>query len=408
MSEVAEPPPASFEAPEPLTQEYVERTISSAIPESDRKYLGDEQPEKVVPEKPEKKAEKKKPEIGDTEIPLDDDEPEKVVDEGEEEDDEEAPEVKGETDKAKSDAKWKQYREAARENPKLKSELATLKKQVAQLSDQSELDNLRQHVQALEQERGRLARLVEEGSIEHSDIWQQQVMEPLNNMWEDVQTIAKRNGMDPQELANILQNKDDETLQSYMDEHSTRPGDRHYLFGMIRDIDRIEKTKAYLRENSHELSQRSKQEMEARRNHYFQSMGAARQQAVSNIVPKFEQKILTVLPKDLRRNLQDDLKYILDFDHWEPDVQMFAGVSAVVLPDLLDSYNRLRGQLREAKAELIKFRGGSPKLTNGSRAPVAPVREEEETPTPTLAKTNLSDFAEESTKRIRQALGYRK
>ena len=80
MSDVAEPSPAT-EAPEQLTQEYVEKTISSAVPESDRKYLGEEQPEKTVPEK---KAQKKKPEIGDTEIPLDD-EPEKVVDEGEEE-----------------------------------------------------------------------------------------------------------------------------------------------------------------------------------------------------------------------------------------------------------------------------------------------------------------------------------
>lgn len=400
MSEAGEAP--ATEAPEQLTQDYVDKTISSAIPESDRKYLGEEQPEKTTPEK----KEKKKPEIGDSEIPLDD-EPEKVVDEGEEEDEEAAPEVKGETDRAKSDAKWKQYREAARENPKLKSELQTLKQQVAQLSDQGEVNNLRQHVQALAQERERLVRLVEQGSIEQSDIWNQQVMEPLNNMWEDVQTIAKRNGMDPQALANLLQNKDDEALNSYMDEHSTRPGDRHYLFGMIRDIDRIEKHKAYLRGNAHELTQQSKQEMEARRNHYFQSMGAARQQAASSIVPKVEQKILAVLPKDLRRNLQDDLKYILDFDHWEPDVQMFAGVSAVVLPDLLDSYNRLRGQLREAKAELIKFRGGAPKLANGSRAPVAP-REEEETPPPTLAKTNLSDFAEESTKRIRQVLGYRK
>lgn len=402
MNEAPEAP-ASSEAPaEQLTQEYVEKTISSAVPESDRKYLGEEQPEKTS----EKKAQKKKPEIGDSEIPLDDDEPEKVVDEGEEED-EDAPEIKGETDRAKSDAKWKQYREAARENPKLKSELQTLKQQVAQLSDQSEVNNLRQHVQALAQERERLVRLVEEGSIEQSEVWQAQVMAPLNNMWEDVQTIAKRNGMDPQALANILQNKDDEALNNYMDEHSTRPGDRHYLFGMIRDIDRIEKTKAYLRQNSHELSQRSQQEMDARRNYYFQNISAARQQAASNIVPKIEQKILAVLPKDLRRNLQNDLKHILDIDHWAPDIQMFAGVSAVVLPDLLDSYNRLRGQLREAKAELIKFRGGSPKVANGSRAPVAP-REEEETPAPTLAKTNLSDFAEESTKRIRQALGYRK
>ena len=121
-----------------------------------------------------------------------------MVDEGEEEDEEAAPEVKGETDKAKSDAKWKQYREAARENPKLKSELQTLKQQLAKLSDQSEVNTLRQHVQALAQERERLVRLVEQGTIEQSDIWNEQVMTPLNNMWEDVQTIAQRNGMDPQ------------------------------------------------------------------------------------------------------------------------------------------------------------------------------------------------------------------
>jgi hypothetical protein len=238
-------------------------------------------------------------------------------------------------------------------------------------------------------------------------MWHQQVMAPLNAMWEDVQTIAQRNGMDPTALANLLQNKDDEALQNYMDEHNTRPGDRHYLFGMIRDIDRIEKQKAYLRTNSHELSQRSQQEMEARRNHYFQSIGSARAKAIESIMPKMEQKILAVLPKDLRRNFQNDLKYILDFDRWEPDIQMFAGLSAVVLPDLLDSYNRLRGQLREAKTELIKFRGGSPKISGGGRTPTAP-KDEEETSPDSLIKTSLTDFADESTKRIRQALGYRR
>ena len=134
-----------------------------------------------------------------------------------------APEIRGETDKAKANAQWKQYREAARENPKLKSENQTLKRQIAQLNDQSEVNTLREHVQALAQERERLVRLVEQGSIEQSDMWNEQIMTPLNNMWEDVQTIAQRNGMDPQALANLLQNKDDEALNNYMDEHSTRP-----------------------------------------------------------------------------------------------------------------------------------------------------------------------------------------
>ena len=406
MNEVAESP---VESPAELTQDYVERTISSAIPESDRKYLGEEQPEKVIPDKTQKTQKKaeKKPEIGDSEIPLDDEEPERAVDEDEDESEDEAPpEERTESDKAKAATKWKQYREAYRENPKLKSENQSLKRQVAQLSDQSEVRTLREHVQALAGERERLVRLVEQGNIEQSDMWNEQITAPLDSMWEDVQTIAKRNGMDANHLARLLQNGDDEVLQNYMDEHSARPGDRHYLFGMIRDIDRIEKHKQYLRANSHELSQRSRQEMMAQRDNYVKGVSSQRSSAIEAIVPKIEQKILSVLPKDKRRNLQSDVKYILDFEKWEPDIQMFAGVSAVVLPDLLDSYNLLRSQLKEAKAELVRFRGGTPRITTGGKAPRVV---EEEAPAPAaLAKTSLTDFAEESTKRIRQAMGYRK
>ena len=137
-------------------------------------------------------------------------------------------------------------------------------------------------------------------------------------------------------------------------------------------------------------------------------MHGQRTSAVEKIIPKVTEKILNILPRDKRRDLKNDAKYILDFDNWEPDIQMFAGVSAVVLPDLLDSYNMLRAQLKEAKTELVRLRGGAPRITTGSRAPRAPIAEEEEPAPATLAKTDLSDFAEESTRRIRQAMGYRK
>ena len=244
--------------------------------------------------------------------------------------------------------------------------------------------------------------------FEQSDTWQQQVMAPLNAMWEDVQTIAQRNGMDPNQLAHLLQNKDDEALANYMDEHSTRPGDRHYLFGMIRDIDRIEKTKQYLRHNAHEMSQQSQQEMAARRNYYFQSIGAARSKAVEAIVPKITEKILAVLPKDKRRNLQNDVKYILDFDKWEPDIQMFAGVSAVVLPDLL-------GQLQPSSRAIARSQAGVDQVPWGwsqdhdrGKDACGPGARGRRPLRGRWPRPSLTDFAEESTKRIRQALGYRK
>ena len=417
MNDIAvEQAPAATEAPE-QNLDYVQRTIRSAVPESDRKYLGDDQPEAAI-EKSEKKTptEKtlrpgaiEKPEIGDSEIPLDD-EPEKVVpEEGEEEEeDEQPPEERTESDKAKAATKWKTYREAYRENPKLRSENQTLKRQLAQASDQSELNTLREHVQALSNERTRLVSLVEQGNIESSDIWQNEVLGPLNNMWEDIQIISQRNGMDAKKVAALLQDGNDRVLNDYMEEHDTGPGDRNYLFGMIRDVNNIERHKQYLRAHAGELRSKSQQEMLSQRDNYFKGISSQRSQAVEAIVPKIEQKILSILPKDKRRNLQNDVKHILDFEKWEPDIQMYAGVSAVVLPDLLDSYNLLRSQLREAKAELVKFRGGGPKISTGTGKVRAPALDEEEIAPETLAKTSLTDFADESTKRIRQALGYRK
>jgi|SRR5580765_1161826 len=406
MSEVAEAPVENGSEP-PMTQDYVRQTIRSAVPDFVSPQTGSDEPEPVVDEpkkisKPEKKTEKP-PQEDDNEIPLDD-EPEKAV---EEEDEDQPPEVKHESDKAKSDAKWKMYREAYKESTKLKSENHDLKRQLAQLSDQSEVNTLRSHVQALANERQRLVALVEQGNIEQSDIWQEQVMNPLNEMWEDIQSIAQRNSMDAKRVATLVQNGDDEALKNYMEEHSARPGDQNYLYGMIREVAKVEKKKAYLKANAHELSQRSQQELMARRDQFYNGITQARQQAVGTIVPKVQEKILNVLPKNLRRDLQKDLPHILDMEKWEPDIQMYAGIAGVVLPDLLDSYNLLRTQLRDAKGELVKLRGGSPKITTGGRTPAAvPVPEKEEQKD--LAKISLTDFAEESTRRIRQGMGYRK
>ena len=409
-NDIAEPPVETGQG-EALTTDYVDQTISSAIPESDRKYL-DEQPEKAErSEKPEKtKKAEKKPEIGDSEIPLDD-EPEKAVDEKEEEQDEEPPVAKTETERAKADARWKQYREAYKENPKLRSENQDLKRKLESAQDPKEINELRETVNNLYQERQHLIQLVEMGNIEHSEIWQRDVTEPLTGMWEDIQAVAKRNGMDATKVAKIIESGDDVVLNDYMDEHQTRPGDRNYLFRLIPDVQNIERRKKYLRGHASELSQKNMQAQKAERDNYMQGLQAARSQAIETIIPKVQEKILAVLPKDRRRDLQKDVKHIMDYDNWDEDIKMFGGVAAVMLPDLLDSYNFLRGQLREAKQELVKMRGGSPKITpSGRSASTPPSRrdEDEEPPMDKLAKTNLSDFAEESTRRIRQAMGYRK
>jgi hypothetical protein len=403
MSEVAEAPSENG-AEAPLTPDYIKSTIRSAVPDfvspDKGTHVGADEPEPVID--PKKKTPAKPSEAADNEIPLDD-EPEQVVGEEEEE---AAPAAKGETDKAKADAMWKTYREAYREAPKLKSELSNLRKQVSQLSDQSEVNTLREHVQALATERARLVSLVEQGNIEQSEVWQNEVMNPLNEMWEDIQQISKGNSLDPNRVASLIQNGDDEALRSYMEEHSTRPGDQNYLYQMIREVKKVEKKKAYLKSHASELTKANQQQMLAQRDNWMRGLTQARQEAVNTIAPKIQEKILNVMPKNLRRDLRKDLKHIMDFERWEPDIQMYAGLAAVTLPDLLESYNLLRGQLRDAKGELVKMRGGAPKIATGGRTPTAPIEPKEETRD--LSKINLTDFAEESTRRIRQGMGYRR
>ena len=406
MSEVAEAP-ASNGSEAPLTQDYVKETIRSAVPDfvtPEKATVGSDGPEPVIDE-PKKKEKGAPPAESDNEIPLDD-EPEQAAEQAAEEEEEAAPVAKGETDKAKANAQWKMYREAYKEAPKLKSEVQNLRRQVSQLSDQSEVNTLREHVQALATERQRLVQLVEQGNIEHSEVWQNEVMNPLNEMWDDIQQISQNNSLDPQRVASLIQNGDQQALHDYMEEHTTRPGDQNYLYGMIREVKKVEKKKQYLKAHASELTKANQQQMLAQRDNWMRGLTQARQEAVNTIVPKIQENILNVMPKSLRRDLRKDIGHIMDFEKWEPDIQMYAGLAAVTLPDLLESYNMLRGQLRDAKGELIKMRGGAPKIATGGRTPAAPVEPVEETRD--LSKVNLSDFAEESTRRIRQGMGYRR
>ena len=152
-------------------------------------------------------------------------------------------------------------------------------------------------MQALANERVRLIQLVEQGNIEQSEIWNQQVMAPLNAMWEDIQVIAKRNGMDQQELATLVQGGDDKKLNAYMEEHEAGPGDRHYLFGMQRDVKAIDRHKAYLRAHASELSQQSHQQMMAQRDGYLKDISARRTSAIESIAPRWSRKSCPSCPR---------------------------------------------------------------------------------------------------------------
>ena len=176
--------------------------------------------------------------------------------------------------------------------------------------------------------------------------------------------------MDPGHLAKLIQSGDDVVLNDYMDEHSARPGDRNYLFNLIPQVRQIKRKEEYLKKHASELSQQNHQQSMTQRENWARQIVGQRTQAIETILPKINERILSVLPKDKRRNLQNDVRHIMDFENWGEDVKMFGGVAAVMLPDLLESYNMLRTQLRDAKGELLKLRGGGPKISQIGRAHV--------------------------------------
>jgi hypothetical protein len=183
-------------------------------------------------------------------------------------------------------------------------------------------------------------------------------------MWSHVQTIAKRNSLDPGKLVQYMVNGDDVGLDDYMAE--ARPGDKAAGFRMINDLQEIEERKEQLRANAQQLGANEHQQMMAQRDAYFKHITGQRESAVERIIPKIEERVMALLPQDKRIDLKGASKSILDYDNWGEDVRMYSGFAAVVLPEVIDGYKALRSELKAAKNELIKLRGGTPKIAAGS------------------------------------------
>ena len=271
--------------------------------------------------------------------------------------------------------------------------------------DTSELEGLRQAVQQFQQEREHMMRAIEVGNVEASPHWDTHVTQPLNRMWEQTQSIAKRNDLDANTLVNFLVNRDDVGLNEYMSE--ARPGDKYHAFQMIRDLDQIEYTKQNLRQNAQSLRQNDQAQYSAQREAQMRQIGQARHNAIQRIAPKIEEKVLRFIPKDKRIDLNGSIKHILDHDSWSDDVKMYAGMAALVLPDVLDQWKATRLALKATKDETVKLRGGGPKVNAGaSGSPRRAQIETEEEEDAELQKP-IREFAMGAAQRIQAAAGLR-
>lgn len=412
MADVAEAPMESAgsaggmpeQASADVTNDYISKTISDAvdkIPSS--KYLR-ETPEKKTPapKKSAPAARSSPPQQAEATPQGDEETSEQDTgdEEGEESDDEQ------DAKEARTNAKWKEYRDAHRSVSKYKATIADLERKLAAASDQTPMETLRQQVERLSQEREALVHDVEIGNVEASQRWKQEVKAPLDEMWESVQAIAKRSNVDPNRICDFLVRGDDRGLDDYLQEAG--PGDKIHALRMIHEWQRVDRKKAELKAQAHELSEGERAQYFAQREAQQNQIKSVRQNAAENILPKISERVLSLLPQDKRMDLKGALPHIVDFDNWKEDTKMYGGFAAIVLPDLLDGYRATRKELKEAKAELVKLRGGSLRTTGGSPSAGKKASSGDEGfDEDAEIKKPIRDFALGATKRLQAAMGIR-
>ena len=177
---------------------------------------------------------------------------------------------------------------------------------------------------------------------------------------------------------------------------------------MINDLQEIEERKEQLRADAHQLSESERAQMMAQREAYQKHITGQRENAVERIMPKIEEQVLALLPQDKRIDLKDARKDVLDYDNWGEDVRMYSGFAAVILPEVIDGYKALRSELKAAKNELIKLRGGTPKIAAGSASAsrrAAPVNDDEEENVE--LNRPIREITADMTNRLRKSIGLR-
>ena len=248
--------------------------------------------------------------------------------------------------------------------------------------------------------------MVDVGNVEQSPRWKEYVTSPLNQMWEDTQAIAKRSGLDANKMVGFMIARDDRALNEYLSEAG--PMDRHHAFSMLRDLDNIERTKGYLRKNADEMYRNDQAQYTAYQQNQQHQQHQIREQAVQTIQPKIMEKAVRFIPKDKRPDMEAAVPHIRDFDNWKPNVKIYAGYAALVLPEVLDGYKAARMELKAAKEELLRMRGGTPKATGGQsrsgRSNMQVMTDEEEE---AELKRPIRDYAMDAAKRIQALTGIR-
>lgn len=393
MPGIADLPTSEGEQASTVTPNYVSGILDEAFKAAGGEIEPpQETPKEVTPETPEPTEESDAP-LGE--------EPEEV--EAESEKKEEKPEAAVELDpEEKRQQTWQKYKAGYKESEKLKNEVIPgLQKQLAEFDGtKAERDSLRQQLAEAKTEREAIEHELYKGRVTSSRVFQDKVNKPFQNIEAAAQQLAKENELDGGQFMTLLVGGDKRAFKDFisgLDEF-----DRNDAHTMFKDMRVVASERDRLLQDSRLVAEREAQEATQQQTQFVQQRLQSRQTALSSdIIPGFTKNILSLIPEDKRPDLQKISEQVLNFDSWEPHLQMYGGMSAVILPELIESAKSLKGQLADAQKEIAKLRKGSPKVAGGSVPSSNDTKEEEKI----SVDTSIEDFAHSITKKIRGSLG---
>lgn len=311
---------------------------------------------------------------------------------------EEAAEVAPKGMDAKAAARWGELK---KENKEYKQKFAALENQL------KELQSTAQKAKELEEKLTLAQKEAEEmnGELYHTRVektreYKKTVLEPLDDTLDQAESLAKVHNLDAKALAEALY-KDSKGESGPLDELIGSLPERHRnkIYSLSDNIMQIDKRAQELKadakrayETSLEREQREAEELSTR-------SAEIRDKAAANIRDKFENKISPFLPDDVAVDFSRVSSDAKEFDSWKDDEKVFAGFTASVFPEVIQSLQAYKEQVETLESELAKYRNGGPKATAGT-APASPAAAAKPQDASALARMSWDEMAAQSAARL--------
>lgn len=302
----------------------------------------------------------------------------------------------------KRQSTWNRLKKEAKEAAALREQLKDFEGTKAEREAlKTQLESIRKETEAIKAEREAMESELYRSRIQAHPKFQEQVIKPFNILKEAAEVIAKENELDSEVLFGAIVRGDKKAM--YELTSGLHSYDQTQVFDLFKDMRHVVAARDHLLADSKSAAETFAREQEESSKRYANEISERRNKALNTIVPALAQKVLSVLPESRRKDLDSMRDEVAGFDAWPEEIKMYGGLASVLLPEVLESYQEVQAQLKEAQATISKLRGGTPKVGTKGQPVIpstTPVKD-----TTDYSKMTTDSLAEQAVQRMRQSLG---